>query len=427
MRVIRVPDPRIINSEKTYFDADYSTGTAITVINNIGFAVNDIAVAGEPGEDKSEAQRVGSVTGATVINLAASFVYSHNKGATLYKTVWNQVSIERQITGGIWAQIVLMDVMWDATETLYFDSSGDDTYSYRFRFYNSYTTLYSEYSPTVLGSGFARNQAGSMIINARRKVRDPNVNRFTDTDILDLLSDAQRQIEVLIPKLFFLRVDTFETNNPISAIGGTYKYSLAQYTDFNYIHKIKYRYNNGVQNLIWDLENLPEVEFDRYTVNQLRIADDNVRRFKLLPRDSGSPNGYFETFPSPKSSNVGTFYPVYYRQMTKLTDIVSKTDLPFPEILEDYAAWRMHAALGNTGDDGNGGPARDYRNLFYGPDGASQSIQLTGIALLKEYEKNVQKGLGYGKNLMRYRGQRGRNNFFGNGLVSRDFLKENYM
>jgi len=56
MRRLRIPNIDLHKEEKTYLDADYSTGsTALTVVNALGFASGEVTffgVIGEPGEDK---------------------------------------------------------------------------------------------------------------------------------------------------------------------------------------------------------------------------------------------------------------------------------------------------------------------------------------------------------------------------------------
>lgn len=421
MRRIRIPNPNLRASERTFLDADYSSGTSLTVLNNLGFSTNDYAITGEVGEEKTESQSVSSISTSTTITISSSYNFSHNKGTSVYRSEWNQVSIESKTGTGNWGVLILKNIEWDSLETLYIDNTGDDTVSYRFRFYSPTRNIYSEYSPTITGAGFTRYQVGAMIINVRRKLRDPNPNRFSDSEIIQRLQDGQKDIEMLQQELWFLKVDTFEASNGITATVSTSKYSLASYTDLNYLSKIRYRYSTGNITLLWDLEPSPENEFDRYTYNQARPADDNIRRFKILPPDASSAQGYFSIYPIVRTAGVGTFFPVYYRTMTVLDDISDVTDLPFPEILEDYAAWRLHDLIGNQDQ------ANHYRDLYYGPSDASSDQRVTGIAMLEQYNKNKKQVLGYGRQLWRFRGQRGRNNFFGSGITTRDFIKENYM
>lgn len=260
-----------------------------------------------------------------------------------------------------------------------------------------------------------------MVVNVRRKIRDPNRQRYNDSDIIALLQQGQTDIQLRIPKLWFLKVDTFETGIGIPAIGGTDVYSLNSYTDFIYLNKIRYKFVNGASTIVYDLFPTPENEFDRYTQLQNQPTDDNLTRVKLLPPTTSNLQGSFKVFPMVKNSNVGTFYPVYYRKFSVLNDVSDSTDLPFPEILEDYAAYRLHQLMGNKIQ------SDIYKKLYSGPNNGSPEEPLTGIALLEVHNKNVANvSTGYGKQLWRYTGRRGRGNFVGRG-INRDYIRENYM
>lgn len=428
MRRIRIPNPRLLESERTFLDADYTTLTTLTVVSNLGFAANNYAVVGETGEEKTEASPVSSITSNTTITLVTAYKFSHNKSTSLYRSEWNQVAIERKLhTSSTWAALVTQDIQWDKLETLYVDSTGDDTYDYRFRFYNSTSASYSEYSPTVSGAGFSPQQVGAMILHVREKIKDPNRARFTDTRIIEQLQAGQLYIPTLIPDLWFLRVDTFEASNGIAAVASTSKYSLAQYTDYAVLAKIKYKYVSG-NTFVYDLEGKNDIEFDRFTYNQLRVADDNVVRFKLLPPDSSSSKGYFTVDPVPKTTGIGTFYPIYYRALTALNSVEDTTDLTYPEILEDYAAWKLHTLMGNTGE------AQKYEGLFFGEPSVIHAGRLnfatkniTGIELLKLENNMREQGNEYPRNLWKWRGRRSNTNYYRRGLIDRDFIKENYM
>lgn len=339
----------------------------------------------------------------------------------MYKSKWNQLSLERKQGNGSWGVIGQVDIQWNKLETLYFDSAGDDSYSYRFRFTNTQTQIFTEYSPTVSGAGFGNLQVGQMIMNTRRKIRDPNRQRFSDQDIIAFLQQAQMDIQMRLPKLWFLQVNTFETGIGIPTVASQDVYSLASYTDLLYLYKLRFKYINGANTLLYDLIPTAENEFDRYNQNQNQVLDDNAIRIKLLPPTITNLQGSFKVYPIPRNAGAGTFYPVYYRKFTPLNDVSDTTDLPFPEILEDYAAYRLHQLMGNQTQ------SAVYKKLYSGPNDGSNEEPLTGIALLEVHNKNVMNvSTGYGKQMWKYRGKRGRNNFFGNGMINADYRRENY-
>lgn len=423
MRRIRVPNIRLSSSERTFLDENYTAGssTSITVTSSSGFAANDYAIVGDVGEEKTEAGLVTGTTGSTSISLSAALTFSHNKGVTIYRSEWDQIALERKLTASTtWTSLSTFNIQWDKKETLYVDSTGTNDYDYRFRFYNSTTGLYSEYSPTVAGSGFTRQSGGRMIINVRKKIRDPQRQRFTDAEILLKLQDGQTDIQTLVPELWFLRVDTYEADNGIAAIASTARYSLSTYTDLNFLSKIIYKYVSGTTEK-WELDQKSDMEFNQYDYNiSTPDTDDNAQFYKLLPPDSSSDQGYFKVYPMTKTTGVGTFYPTYFRKFTNLNDISDETELPFPEILEDYAAWKLHDLMGNTED------ALKYKSYYYGPNSKDRVDNLTGIALLEFHNDKRNKSLGYGRRLWNYKGARGRKNYFPSATRNRDYIKENY-
>lgn len=274
---------------------------------------------------------------------------------------------------------------------------------------------------------------GRMILNVRANVRDPNRERVSDSLIINLFNDAQYYATALLPKLWFLYVDTWETAGftgfgPLSSIGNgvvaqanTTKYSLAQWSDIDSIDKIRYYYNNGGAFLLWDLEPLAAVDFDRFLYNQNRIKNDIILSFKLLPPDGNSAQGYFEVDPVNLGGTVGTFYPVYWKKPTMLNTIMDTTDFPFPQLLEDYASWKIHKNMTNFEE------ADRYRDAFFGPSTETPIQSSTGIKLLELWNNKARRANGYGRKLWNFRGKRGTGNFFGKGIVSRDFYKESYM
>ena len=61
-REIRIPNPKLSDNELTYLDEDYSSGTSLTVLSNLGFASQDIAVVGVVGDEQTEQKDVTPVS-----------------------------------------------------------------------------------------------------------------------------------------------------------------------------------------------------------------------------------------------------------------------------------------------------------------------------------------------------------------------------
>lgn len=419
-RKIRIGNPRLLGSEKTFLNEDYTSGVNLTVISNLGFALNDIAIVGEVGEEKTEGEKISSISDNSTIVLNSALKFSHNKTLAVYKSSYDQISIERAVTSvGSFSEIALIDIQWDKFESIYIDENGSNLHSYRFRFYNQYSSTYSEYSPTITGIGFTRKSVGRMIINVRRKIKDPDKNRFADSEIIEKLQDGQTDVQTNIPKLHFLKVDTYRNNDGITTVAGDDEYSLDQYEDFNYLDKIKYKFVVGETARMYDLNVLPDIEFDQFIFDlNNRTSTDRILRAKLIPADSNSSNGYFQVDPVPESASC-TFYPIYFSIFPELTQISDETKIPFPEILEDYAAWKLSELMGDYEK------AKQYRSLYVGPDDEANADALTGLAKLRKHNEGLKRQKGYGRSLMRFRGRNPNNYYSENGDVeSRDYRRE---
>lgn len=422
MRRIRVPNPRLSESEITYLDADYSSGTTLTVLQASIFANDDIAVIGRVGEELTESQIVLSTTGTTVITLNASLNNLHNKSTAVYLSRWNQVSIEREITTvGTWSQIALIDIQWDKLETLFDDLSGNDLHSYRFRFYNSAGVYFSDYSPTISGGGFVRSQVGSMIINVRKNIHDPNRDRIKDSKIIQELNDCQNFLTGIRHDWWFLKVDTWELHkrslvNGIPAVTGQNYYDLDAYSDLNYLHRVRCHYLPSTANTLYDLELKGDEDFARFEQDQSQTNDDATLYFKQVAPDANSTIGYIVVWPTPATSS-NLLYPIYFKSMGSLNTVDDTTAVPFPQILEDYASWQLNEELGN--DD----RAVYYKNQFFGNPvrGLSPNV-VTGVALLEQHQKRRANPTGKGRSFWKPQVK----NYSGFGALNSDYIKENY-
>jgi hypothetical protein len=262
-----------------------------------------------------------------------------------------------------------------------------------------------------------------MIINTRKKVRDPNRERVSDERIIELLVEAQETIAGIRDDWWFLRVDTYELNkrglsNGIATVGSQSYYDLEDLGDLNYLKRIRYRYNANSQNQVYDLTPKPDEEFDRYEQDTQATNNNNVLYYKLAPPDSGSALGYFVVWPVPADSS-GTFFPIYFKDMSTLNDISDTTSVPFPQILEDYCAWRIHNDLNNTVEAGK------YKNLFFGNTArGTANEQITGIALLTMHHNNKTIPSNKPKRMWKYQGRRANINSYGNGMYNSDYVKE---
>lgn len=428
MRRIRIQNPLIDHTYKSYLGADYAVadGTAVTFISNNSFAANDQLIFGEPREELAELKKLNSVSGATSGVIASALKFAHQKGTSIYRVIWDQVAIEADYGSGF-AIITTSAIQWDnaGNETVYYDPNGTNATSYRFRFYNTVTLAYSEYSPTLTGATPARNTVGYMLEQIRLIAGDRERKIVQDEELIRVLNRAQDIVYSYNSKWWFLKVDTEKANNGISATTPNTVYSLASYTNLGHLARLKYRYTSGSLDYKYDLKYKGELEFDSINWNYNQPQFDYPEFYKMLPADSSSTKGYFQIDSPIKTNSIGIFYPVYYEKMTDLDTVDDTTQIPLPAILEDYGISYVFSLKGNETK------AAQYMNQFLGPaDSQEKSREISGIKLLQELDKQQRGGVGQPRSLVAYKGRLGTNNFMGNYTgrpgTTRDYLRENF-
>ncbi len=420
MRRLRFQNPSIDKTYATFLGADYVIGaTTVTGQSNNSFAANDIGVFGEPSQELTETKKINSLTGSTVFNLPSSLNFAHGKGTPIYKTLWDQIAIEADYGSGF-SIITQTAIQWDNknNETIYFDANGADTTRYRFRFANSVLSTFSEYSPTLGGSGFTRPQVGYMIRQVRKMVYDIERKIVTDDEIIRMFNDAQDIIYAFNQKWWFLHVDAENSGISIPSIANTKVYSLASLTNYGHIDRIRYQYTLSGVTQIYDLIKKPSLEFDALVVNQTRPATDWLQIYKLLPPDASSIYGYFKVEPVPQTTGVGTFYPNYYIKMADLNSVDDSTSVPFPSMLERYAQGRTEQIKGNEDK------AQIYLNYLVSDN--EDRIPKDLETLLK-LDKQAKEAAGQARSLFRFRGQKYPQRLMGRTIEERDYNREFYM
>lgn len=422
MRKIRIPIPDFTNTEKTYLDADYSSGTVLTVVNNYGFANDDIAIIGEPGTEKAESKDVTSQTGNTVINVSATYKFTHNKSEVVYRWEYDQYEIYRYRSAS-WSLISTSNIQWDKLETIYVDKDGLSTDSYRYRLLNSASSATSDYSPTVAATGFTRSQVGYMIREVRLLAGDTERKIIkTDDEIIRQFNRAQEIIAGIRDDWWFLRKE----NSQITTVAATRKYGLNTYlSDLNYIDTVRYRYDNGTTDVIYQLEQKSYPEWDALVRDVDTTGDDYPSSYVIQPADSTDETGYVELNIKTLTTGYGTFYIRYYKKMTDLDDVADETDVPIPSILEDYA---LMYVFGVKGDETR---SSMYANRFYGPPVSSRekfksTQDITGLRLLESQQKSKGRALGQPAQLKKFLGRGGARKLYQSRTVDKDYLAETY-
>lgn len=419
-RRIRIVNPLVDKTYKTFLSVDYTTAatTDLEVLNSTSFADDDLLVVGEPTQETTEKGTIDTVADINTFTLLASLNFPHNKGTAVYKVLWDFASIEsRSSSSGTFAQLSQIPIQWDNknNETVYYDNNGTNATEYRFRFYNSITLAYAEYSPTITGGGFTKAQVGYMLRNVRSITNDKERKIVDDDELIRYFNTAQDIIYARNPRYWFLKVDTYKDSNGISIVSGTDVYDLDVYSNYGHLSKLRFLYNNGTTQQIYDLEYKPTNEFDRLVSNLTQTGNDYASCYKQVPPDASSEKGYIQIYPKPINA-YGTLYPSFYKTMDALDTVDDSTPVPLPYLLENYAISQVEKIKGNDTK------ARLYEGMFYGtPDKLKDDQVVGGLALLDNMDNANKRPQEQARNLVNFRGQKMN---YGNYGRTRDEIKE---
>lgn len=402
-KVIKVSNPPIPSEEETFLTTRYASGTTLTTKNNEGWGNNDVAIVGNPGEEKTEAGLVTGTSGNTDITIQSALKFDHPNTTPMYKCRYDYISLERKPSGGAYAVIAegIQLIEWDERDgfTKIYVSAGADSDTYKWRFYNSRSGEYSDYSGELPGSGLTSEYAGYIIASIRREGKIPGYAGVNNAVILGWLNDGQTIIDGKHDRWWFTLTED-DSSSRIQSVAGTYKYNLP--SGFRGMDVLKVLDTNSK---LYNLSFIPLVEYDSYIQDQSTGArNDATERWSLLPPDSSNSVGYFGVHPIPNSTN-NYFYRRYWKFLPTLTSFASRTLIPVPEALFNYGMYRLESWRGNSDK------AAEYLSKF------NQNVEVM-IAFQRRQIGQPE--------LQRYRGSRGFSRLFGENAAYSDAERENY-
>ena len=186
--------PDLKGETTTYLDNDSAIGAGTLTANGVDLSVGQYIVLGQPGNEKTEIVQVHSSTPptATTITLVGITSFAHNRGDGVRVIPENQIVPEFSTDGINFTPALAISIRPDATETYLQRPSDLATYSYRFRFLNSTTGLYSAESSIVLATGLADNTVGAVKKRALDQLGEKRGNLITDDFLNDCLMEARR-------------------------------------------------------------------------------------------------------------------------------------------------------------------------------------------------------------------------------------------
>jgi len=337
MAKIKIKTPNVNENIQTYVNEDYASGTTLTVRSSAGFSNGNYIVVGEPGKEKTEVTKLTAAPPSNTTLTITALNFDHPKGTPVYYVEWDKYDLYyRTSSTGTWTQYGSMpaSLYFDAAYTEYQDTSATSSYEWRYRYYSTENSAYSDYSDTIGSTGWAKDTVGYMISQIRKIANDPDGQTVSDTEIIRYLNAAQTKIYTLSNKWWFLLKD----GTAIDTVASTKKYSLP--SDFGRMDVVSYRYVNGDTDMTYNLRYKTRAEFDYITQDNNADDDDLQKFYTIYPGDSDNSTGYLEICSgsggAPETAGLDII-PRYYKTITQLDSYGDATEVPIPEMLEDYA------------------------------------------------------------------------------------------
>ena len=401
---LKISNPNLSGEEKTFLTSDYSSGTSLSVRNSDSFTVNWFVVVGEPGQERTELKRTTALPTATSITILSALSFSHPKSTPVYRSHYDQVSLERKPSAGSYAEVSgsPFNIGWDNDDNKTFIavSAGESTDTYRWRFKNSVSAEYTAYSDELAGTGVARTQVGH-VINLVRK--NPITKNVDDETLLTYASDFQELVYDEVPKAWWFQ----KKGTAVSTAASDYDYPItSNWSDFLSMKFVLYRYISGDIDETYPLTYSPLNEFYNYKADANQSTDDVAHWWTILPPDSNSADGYIGLHPTPKTDDC-YIIPVYQYEISALDSFGDTLVIPYQKGYVDYILYRIFDDIKNDPDKANIYNTRVARDI-------------------NALKKRARRQLGQPE-LFRWRGQRGWSKMYGdNAKADWQLSKENY-
>lgn len=149
--------------------------TILTVKNNETFSQNDYLLVGKYGGAQTEVVQItSSLTNGTRIDVTA-MVFPHVSDTPVTKLFFNEIRLERSITGigGAYTLLATLIPTVNQFNTVYVDTTATSFYSYRYNYLNSTTGSEGSYSAELPFSGYSFDSLDSI----QRRVLDLYVDK----------------------------------------------------------------------------------------------------------------------------------------------------------------------------------------------------------------------------------------------------------
>lgn len=404
MTKIKVSNPEIDYEARTTLSVDYANGTNLSVRSSSSFSTNYFAIVGEPRQDQTEQKLITNVSDAGIIVITSALSHSHPKSTPVYQSEWDKISFEQKPASGSYAEISgsPFNIEWDDADngTLIVVSNGASTDTYRWRYYNSTTGVYSDYADALAGTGLSRDKLGYIIEQVRKK---PLSVSISDETMIQYANDYQSLVYDEVPKAWWFSKE----GTAVATAASTYKYSIEDnWDDFKAMKYLLYNYISGDVDETYPLSYRTPLEFYNLKADANQPDDDYAQFWTLLPPDSSSDKGYIAIHPTPSTDDCYV-KPVYQFELTDMDSYGDTIVVPNQRGYQDYIFYRIY---GDIKDDNSN----------------EQKYEKRVLASIIALKRLARRQLGQPE-LFRFRGHRGFSRLYGDmGRMDSSTLREMY-
>ena len=326
MRLITILNPKVLDVPYTLVSRDYTSGTTLHVEDSSGFADNDLILVGGLGNEKAEVTDLTSAPPNNTSFNVTAMKFSHDPDESIEKVLFNQYDIQYKTSAtGDWVSLVTgQNFDWGKERTEYVHSAGLSTNYYRSRYYNSATTAASDWSDSVIGTGYTRNQVGWVIERIRMKAQDENKEHAKDKEIIGSINTVNDIIKGMNRRWWFLKKEhEFDTK------ASKKEYDLP--SDFDRAYRLKINFDDGTNNLEYYLRYLTPMEFN-YQYRDLDAEDDdNIVHYTI-----DDVNNQVLLGPVPETAGY-TMTLVYFKELSDVDTYGDELEVPLADLYVHYA------------------------------------------------------------------------------------------
>lgn len=308
-----IKHPETVDFPATEFSADISAGaTTGSVLNNSDFASNNLILINSYGNEKAEIVTCSGVSGATGISFSAA-KFDHTKGTILTRVEYNQYVLERCGTEtGTYAAINTASLSIDETENMYVDNTTESNAWYKYRYYDTSLTTYSDYSDV-----FQIDYKENSLYELRKIIEILSGIPSKEDEIDRLLNWYQRKICSQYNYPFM------ETTTTTSSVANQVKYDLP--SDCKILKSIRVTKGSAYYWPTW-------IPFNEFKLAQLNTSAATIPSYWTKV---GTQYWFHNPFSSLGTDNITVFYSKFPARLDSDNDV---TPLPLADALVNKVA-----------------------------------------------------------------------------------------